>query len=143
MTRIIRVVDGFCANEYDSFAKAVAAATKIAELNESKLAAINGKIVMDYQFNGDFLVISFNNGQYLTVSPSEKSIDWDVVSIKPQINEKIIEENVYFELASGTKILWDWKTTLDSFVGKQVAISPSDQVLFIFARSGNEYTQST
>lgn len=134
MHRIIEVKQCFYPKEYNSLSEAVEAATK-----KSTAELINGKIVLDYQFNGDSIIISFDNGKYLTIRSGEKSIEWDVVSIKPIIKKKIIEQNIYFDFENGDRVFWDWKMILDGFVGKKIAISPSDQFLFIFTQGGEEY----
>ncbi len=139
INKLIAVVQGFYPNEFNSLSETVEAAAKIKELKKLKIESINGKTVTDYQFNGTVLIVSFNNGQWLIISPGEKLINWDVVSIKPIMMGEIIEQNIHFQLTNGNKILWDWKTILDGFLGKQVVISPSDQYLFIFSRNGDEY----
>jgi hypothetical protein len=79
------------------------------------------------------------NRKNLTISAGKQVIEWDVVSVRPNDIGEIKEQNVYFEFKNGKKIFWDWKMILDSFVGNQIAISPSDQFLFIFPRGGDEY----
>ncbi|OHX38157.1 hypothetical protein BJL95_23400 [Methylomonas sp. LWB] len=102
---------------------------------------INGRIVESYQFNGELLVIGFDNGKFLTIYPEENKIGWNVVSEWPMVTGKYENEyeNIYFKFPGGEEVLWNWKDILDSFVGKQVAISVSDQFLFIFTRDGVEY----
>lgn len=140
MGQIIRVVRGFSLKEHRSFDKAVhAAMSQNIDSRRAKCELINGKKVLDYQFDGEYLVVHFNNEKYLIISSGENKIIWDVVSTKPQVGTQIDYEDVYFEFSSGNQAAWDWKNVLDSFVGEQVAISPSDQYLFIFTKDGKEY----
>lgn len=139
MDKIIRVVEGFCDNEYDLMAEAVAAANVKAKLYKTKLDLINGKILKSYQFGGNVLVLCFSDDLYAVISSDQNSIYLDVISDDPKIDNISAEQHVYLELPCGLKMLWDWKNILDGFIGKQVAISPSDQVLFIFYRGGAEY----
>jgi hypothetical protein len=139
MSKIIRVLPGIKAREYNSLAEASESAARSSRSVKYKCDMINGKIVVDYQFNGISLVVKFDNEMYLLVSPSENSINWNVLSSKPYTNEFGNYQDIIFEFTSGTRISWDWKVILDGFVGKQVAISPSDQFLFIFSPGGPEY----
>ena len=139
MDKIIQVEEGISDNEYDLMLEAVEAAKVKENLYKTKLDLINGKILKSYQFGGNALVLCFSDDLYAVILPDQNSIYLDVVFDNPKINNISAEQNIYLELSCGLKILWDWKNVLDSFVGKQVAISPSDQVLFIFYRGGDEY----
>ena len=138
MDRVIQVTQCFYPKEYKSLSEAIEVAT-LKKSEKSKSELINGKIVVGYQFNGESIIISFDNRKYLTISSGKKSIEWDVVSIRPKITKKAIEQNIYFDFENGDRVFWDWKMILDSFVGKKIAISPSDQFLFIFTQGGEEY----
>ncbi|MCG8486488.1 MAG: hypothetical protein MI756_03385 [Chromatiales bacterium] len=141
MSRVIKVSHGFSPNAYASISEAVSVTTIVPASEKIKCESINGHLVLGYQFNGSCLVVSFDNGKYLVVFPGKEKIEWDVVTDKPTFNEQIHSENsdIIFELPSGNHFSWDWEKILDTFVGRQVAISPSDQFLFIFYRGGAEY----
>lgn len=139
MDKIIRVTRGICDNEYNSMSEAVAAAKQKENLYKAKLDLINGKVLKSYQFSGSELVLFFGNDLYAVISPGQNAINLDVVPSKPRVDVILGEQDVYLELPSGTKIVWDWKMVLDNFIGKQIAVSPSDQVLFVFARDGAEF----
>lgn len=100
---------------------------------------IHGKTVVDYQFGESTLVIKFPNELYLLISTGEEAVSRDVLSVGPSPTVPVSCQGILFEFPSGEKVLWSWKTILDNFIGKQIAISPSDQYLFIFARGGPEY----
>jgi len=139
MDKIILVTRGICDNDYNSMSEAVAAAKQKEKVYKAKLDLINGKVLKSYQFSGSKLVLFFGNDLYAVISPVQNAINVDVVSYKPRIDVISGEQDVYLELPGGTKIVWDWKRVLDNFIGKQIAVSPSDQVLFIFARDEGEY----
>jgi len=125
--------------EDKSLSDAVTVAIDKSGLNKPKFDLINGRIAVRYKFDGTKLVIAFENGMYLTILPGNNLIEWDIVSVEPEIGNEEDRQNIYLEIQNGNKILWDWKRILDSLVGKQVAISPSKQYLFIFAKDGDEY----
>jgi hypothetical protein len=141
MSKLIRVSHGFSPNAYASISEAISVSKSICASRKMKCESINGHIVHSYQFNGVFLVLSFDNGKYLIVFPGKEQIEWDVVADKPEMIGQInsCDSDTIFELPNGVQIVWNWKETLDTFVGRQVAISPSDQFLFIFYREGPEY----
>lgn len=139
MDKIIRVTQGICDNEYNSMSEAVAAAKQKENVYKVKLDLINGKVLKGYQFNGSTLVLFFANDLYAVIAPGQNAVNFDVVPHKPRIDVLSGEQDIYLELPCGTRIVWDWNKILDNFMGKQIAVSPSDQVLFIFARDGDEY----
>lgn len=100
---------------------------------------IGGGFVVAYELGGDSLVLSFDSGWYLVVSAGDNRVDWDVVSVKPAIKEDVREENIYLLHPSGEIVLWEQRSFLEKLLGKQVAISPSDQYLFFFVRDEADY----
>lgn len=139
MVQLIQAENAFTLKEYVSFSNAVDAAKKTEVVNAEKLEMINGKIVKDYIFRKNFLYLHFDSGVYLTVSIGEEAMLWDVVSTKPEVSESVFVPDICFEFSSGSQVSWNWKEILNSFIGKQAVISPSDQLLFIFYRGGAEY----
>jgi hypothetical protein len=139
MNKVVQVTHGIIAREYNSLSEAVLSAEKCTQSFKNKCNLINGKTVVDYQFDGSALVIKLDNELYLLISTGEMTVFWDVFSIRPSINVPVGCQGIEFEFPSGEKVLWNWKIILDNFVGKQIAISPSDQYLFIFTRGGPEY----
>lgn len=136
MCKIIHVITMSAQNGYSSFPKLVRASKSAMQL---KCELINGKVLIDYEFCGDFLTLCFENNKYLIVSPGGRSINWDIVTIKPTNKYAIKNQKTYLVYRNAGKVIWDWKNVLDGFVGKKVAISPSDQYLFIFSRDRVEY----
>lgn len=139
MNNTIQVLRSIRAYEDKSLSDAVTVSIDKDGLNKPKFDLINGRKAVRYKFNGFKLVITFENGMYLIVSPGDNLIEWDIVSVEPEIGNEEDLQNIFFEFENGNKISWDWKRILDSFIGKQVAISPSKQYLFIFAKDGDEY----
>jgi len=139
MTNIIHVTLGIIAKEHNSFSEAVTTGQSISPEESSDL--INGQRVVQYWFTGTDLIIGFENGYYLMATPGDNKISWSVSSYRPEVKEQVLttENNVNFELPSGSKISWKWKQVLDSFIGKQFAIAPGDQYLFFHVRDMGEY----
>lgn len=139
MSHTIRVLASIRPNNHESFSDAVDIDVEKTGLDKPKCDLINGRKVVNYQFNGTSLKISFENEMHLIVSLGENLINWDIVTIEPKIENQIIEQKIYFDYGNGNKISWDWKNILDSFLEKQIAISPSDQYLFVFTKHEDEY----
>jgi len=138
MNNFIKVEQDYALNQYDTLSKAIDAGKSNIELKvKSKL--INGQVVLGYQFNGTTLSIGFTNDKYLVISPGNYCITWDVVDKAPIIENRPLEQRVIFEFPNNKRAKWEWEEILDSFVGKQVAISSSDQFLFIFSRDSSEF----
>ncbi|QZX85579.1 hypothetical protein [Metapseudomonas otitidis] len=122
--------------EYDSFEGSIQASEKRKKnISEEK---INGKIFKNYEFNGKELIIETENKYFLYISTRHEAINWKISTSRPSIKQIKISTQIIFQLPSGEKIPWNWKKKLDSFLGKQFAISASDQDLFIFYRNGEE-----
>ncbi|WP_431483491.1 hypothetical protein [Pseudomonas solani] len=122
--------------EYNSFEESIQASEKREKnISEEK---INGQLFKDYEFNGEELIIETENNYYLHISPRYEAISWKISTSRPSIEQKKISTQIIFQLPSGEKIPWNWKEKLDAFLGKQFAISASDQDLFIFYRNGEE-----
>ncbi|MDE1461027.1 hypothetical protein [Spartinivicinus poritis] len=138
MKKVIQVTQKIRANEYNSLSEATAASDR-ESIDKNKASLINGKVVVNYQFDGLNLILEFNNGNYLKVFAGINSVEWDVLLTKPTISDLNLQSNISFEFPSGDQVFWNWKAIFNSFIGKQVAISPSDQFLFIFSRGGKEY----
>ncbi len=138
MEKVVKIRSGFKCIEHSSIHEAINLAKIISDPRKSECGLINKQVVTGYQFDGIFLVISFENNLHLTVSPSEDRIKWNVVTEKPNIGTVPLEK-VYFELSSGVKFLWNWQSILNNFVGKQIIIAPSDQYLFIYRKDGIEF----
>jgi hypothetical protein len=85
------------------------------------------------------LVLQFADALFAVIFPGQNLIELEVALHPPKLDSCLYEQDINFELPSGTRILWGWKTILDNFVGNEIAISPSDQELFIFTRGGDEY----
>jgi len=139
MEKIVKVTVAYRQSEFSSLLDAVNASASDIKPKKSKVELINGKVVTAYKFNGTVLVICFENDNYLVVSIGEKRVNWNVASTKPNIGTQLDECKVFFQYPNGDKTLWNWKNILDGFIGKQIAISPSEQSLFIFTRGGDEY----
>ena len=139
MEKLIRVTQAFLANEYNSLLEATTSSANKNILNKSKCEMVSGNTVLNYKFNGVSLSIHLDNGKYLIVSLGDQLIEWDVVSNEIDMQGQINDHNIYFEFSNGDKVQWDWKIILDGFVGKRIAISPSDQFLFIYALGEKEY----
>ncbi|WP_315809005.1 hypothetical protein [Pseudomonas sp. C9-3] len=123
--------------EHNSFA---ASAHENRQINkEIDVSGINGKIFNHYSFNGTELVVCTDDSTYLHIFSVGEGVNWEVRSTSPSINERSSSEEITFRLPSGTEIPWNWKETLDGFLGKQFAISASDQNLFLFWRGGEEH----
>jgi len=99
---------------------------------------IKGEILDRYACDGSTLVCEFRNGLNLTVSCGDNRVDWRVGEAKAEIGTAKIEVTE-FELPSGTRADWVLTHILDDLVGKKVAISSSEQTLFIFAKDSPEY----
>ena len=138
MRQIIKVNSGFTLNTHDTFDASIDATKNVREKMKSKCSIINGKVVTDYHFNGHELVISYENKHYLSVSPGESLIKWDVVSSKPDVNN-LNKKDIVFELSNGHQFDWNCEKVLDGFMGKKMSVSPSDQLLFIFSEDRIEY----
>lgn len=123
--------------KYDSFEETAQASHKKNE--EIANAGINGKVFLSYEFNGTELVIETDNSNFLYILSDNGSITWRAGTSRPSIVHRTLEDKTIFQLPSGRKISWSWKETLDKFIGKQFAISSSDQDLFIFWRGGAEH----
>lgn len=138
MTKIIKVDYLLTPVGYNSFLSSISTAEH-KKNDSSKAWEINGKIVNNYWFNDNLLIIEFNNNKFLIISPGARAVTWDVLEEKPPIENCIDELDLFFEIPGGEVLGSSWKLILDSFIGRQVAISPSDQYLFIFSRGGPEY----
>lgn len=138
MTREIETVPYLLTTKYSSISEAVSGVRCI-EKDTNKLENINGKIVTGYRFNGHSLIFSFDNNSYLKVSIGNSSIDWDVVFEEPLMISENLDDAILFKTNGVEDFLWEWKNLLNSFIGKQIAISPSDQYLFLFVRGIGDY----
>lgn len=138
MDQIIKIKPGFEYNSYNTFDAAIGAAKKSREKIKEECSLINGVIVTEYQFNGSECVVSFENNRHLLVSPGKSSIKWEIIETKPNIG-KLVNKEIKLELSSGLQINWNWKEVLDKFVGKKAAISPGDQLLFIWSEDRVEH----
>lgn len=138
MEKVVKIRSGFRCIEHSSFTEAIKSAKIESDARKSELELITNQVVTGYQFDGVLLVISFGNNQHLTVSPGEDLIKWKVVSEKTEV-DTVTHGTTYFELSNGDRFLWNWKEILDSFVGKQIIIAPSDQYLFIYEKNGIEF----
>lgn len=137
MNKIIRADFLLTPTEFHSFAESVSASNQ-KNSKQSEAWKINGKIVRSYKFNGKSLVIEFNNDKLLAIYPRKKSVTWDVLEKSLPLNTRPMETTFLFEI-KGKILDFNWSSILDGFIGKQVAISPSDQYLFIFSKEGPEY----
>ncbi|MES9853141.1 MAG: hypothetical protein ABW170_15090 [Candidatus Thiodiazotropha sp. L084R] len=146
MANYVKVSYGFSPKAYSTMSEALLASDGNEQTSSSdKCHLINGHVVLDYEFDGTCLIIHFDNGKYLTVLPGSEKIEWDVVNNKPDNIVTVGQSNdgIMFELSNGEKFKWNWREILNSFIGKQIAISPSEQYLFIFSREGSEYVFSS
>lgn len=123
--------------KHDSFGETVQAAQQ--KNKEIEASGINGKIFHQYTFNGRELVISTRDNAHLRIFSENETVKWEVRSTPPAISALSPTERTSFQLPNGTVLPWDWKPTLDRFLGKQFAISASDQNLFLFWRGGEEH----
>lgn len=138
MADVIKVIEAWQLKSYDSMSEAVTAA-KLRIESEQSLDLINGAIVEDYRFYGDCLVFKFENGEYLNIKPGLESLQWYVLAFPENRPSSYPPEDLTLSFSDGEEVEWGWKTILDGFIGKQTAVSPSDQCLFIFNRGGPEY----
>ncbi|MDH1262929.1 hypothetical protein [Pseudomonas sp. GD03944] len=122
---------------YNSFSEALSASAQKNSAH-SKEVEINGRIVCNYAFNGKSLAIEFDNHKYLLIYPGKNSVNWDVVEKKPFIESLHHGCDLLFDI-KGKLFDLEWTKILNGFIGKQVAISLSDQYLFIFSKNGVEY----
>ncbi|MDH1007561.1 hypothetical protein N5J43_01510 [Pseudomonas nicosulfuronedens] len=123
--------------EHDSFGETALAAQQ--KNKEIEASGINGKIFHQYAFNGRELVISTRDNAYLRIFSEDEILKWEVRSTPLAIGPLSPTETTSFQLPNGKVLPWDWKPTLDGFIGKQFAISASDQNLFLFWRGGEEH----
>jgi hypothetical protein len=123
--------------EHGSFGETVQAAQQ--KNKEIEASGINGKIFHQYAFNGRELVISTRDNAYLRIFSEDEILKWEVRSTPLAISSLSPTERTSFQLPNGKVLPWDWKPTLDGFLGKQFAISASDQNLFLFWRGGEEH----
>lgn len=91
-----------------------------------------------YQIGGSCVVLNFRNGLSLVIEAKERRVAWSVSSDGIVLSVRA-QRDVVFELPSGTRFEWDWKETLDSFVGNEVSIFPSDQLLFLCVHGLGEF----
>jgi hypothetical protein len=139
MSRVIRVASGIAPVAYSSLSDASSAAEEKILDSKKKCSLVNGRFVTGYSYSKDALVIDFDNDWHLLVSVGDNEIRWDVVLEKPSLHGGELGESISFQLSNGETMRWEQSTILDGFVGKQAAISPSDQYLFIFARNEAEH----
>ncbi|GFM77212.1 hypothetical protein [Pseudomonas cichorii] len=138
MEHVVSVVRGITPHAYDSLPNAVAL-SRVTKERKEKCDLIGGGFVVAYELGGDSLVLSFNNGWHLVVSAGDNRVDWDVVPVKPAIKEGGRKGVVYRLHPDGEIVLWKPRIFLNKLLGKQAAISPSNQYLFLFVRDEADY----
>ena len=135
---VIQVAYAWPILAHDSFTEAVVAGQKNGGTRTDE-QLVNDQVVEGYAFYGDRLSLRFSNDKYLHIFPGVNRVDW-YVSAEPTLNRAPLEsEQVTFQFPDRSAMDWSWKTILDGFIGRQAAISPSEQWVFIFYRGGVEY----
>ena len=133
MSKIVKVNFGIMPIAHDSFASATQGS------NRQELALINGQILVAYEFNGHALVLQLDNTAYCYISIGANCITWlvgDSFRLSDKSNPPL---DITFEYPTGETQAWDWKITLDELIGKKIALSPSDQFLFLYSEDKKEY----
>ena len=115
---------------HKSFELAVAAAGDNVG-NMEALSRLNGQVVSGFQFDGVTLVISFHNSLSLVVFPDHAAVQWQVLSDPPALEAAPFDDTVTLEFPSTLTVVWEWRATLEYFVGKELRLAPSDQYLFV------------
>lgn len=141
VSKIIRVKHAWSLIPYGSFSESIFASKGSRGL-VNDLDLISGRVAENYKFYESFLSIKFSNGKYLSVFPGPNRVDWKISDNEWIFDGDISNDNLILEFSSEERINWRWKSVLDDFMGKQVAVSPSDQLLFIFYRGGVEFVIS-
>ncbi len=95
--------------------------------------------VESYIFSGDRLVLSLDTGNCLEIYPEDERIGFRVSTEKPDIQSLEWVPGVVLRFAHGFELEWDWKKYLDALIGKQIALSLSEQALFILIRGQKDY----
>ncbi|WP_428241560.1 hypothetical protein [Gynuella sp.] len=126
---------------YRSFEEAIVGSKQVSNL-QKKLDHINGKTAIEYGFDGITLKLYFDSQFTLRVSIADKLIKWDVEKTI-NLEASRLDQNYTFIFPNGEKFKWGWDAVFSKFIGKQVAISTSDQYLFIFYRGGPEFMFSS
>lgn len=132
MSLVIKVEPAILPKSHRSFSSAIKRASK------PEVKSINGQVVLGYQFDGSKLLLLLNNDVVVRISIGNNAIDWR--SNKGSCLERLTApENVVFEFPGGEIFPWEWKECFDSFVGKKIALSPSEQFLFLSCEDKREY----
>jgi len=133
MVKSIKVRPGILAKEHDSFFSA------IIEQQKESLNLVNGRAVNAYKYNGDQLVLCLDSGVFILIFAEKDFISWKVIDESPSLGGRDFPRNITFEFPNGDEYLWRWEVEFNQFVGKKIAISPSEQFLFLYSENKREY----
>ncbi|MCL1036274.1 hypothetical protein L2750_03805 [Shewanella submarina] len=140
MKKVIPAEFGFKLKSHRTFRESV---SSVDSVKEKILEKINGEVLISFEFNGEALSLQFKNELFLNVKVGLDAIEWQVSEI-PDVTTSLSEQsNILFQFENDVRIEWDILNILEGFIGKQVAVSPSDQLLFIFTKGGVEYMFSS
>lgn len=132
MTRVVKVKPAILPKAHGSFASAVK------ETSRYEMKSINGQALLGYQFDGSKLFFLLNNDVVVRISIGNNAIDWS--SARGTNLERLTPpENIVFEFPGGEIYPWRWEECFDSILGKKIALSPSEQFLFLSCENNREY----
>ena len=134
----LKVKSGITANAYSSFEEAVASSKKELENYDE----IRGNRVTNIEYASSAIAISFENTDFVAViSINDNRIDCNITKEIPDslsATGATIPDQVKLD-CSGVIVDWNRELFFAHFVGKIIALSPSDQYLFLFVKGGADY----
>lgn len=133
MSELIKVRFGILAITHDSFERAIQGASR------QELVVVNGQILVEYEFNGHDLVLRLDNNKCCYISIGDNCITCSVGDNFRLSEKSNLPTDAIFEYPSGENQEWDWKIKLEGLIGKKIALSPSDQFLFLHSEDRKEY----
>ncbi|MFJ4145356.1 hypothetical protein [Pseudomonas sp. NPDC089734] len=136
MDRLVQVTPGIIPKGYNDLSDAVFSAGNLE--SERKCNLVNGRVLVGFECDGSSLVLRFDNDWCLWVSVGSNKVDWDVMSETPSLGEAQ-DEDVFLKYPSGNVVCWNQRRFLSGLLGRQIAISPGEQYLFLFVRGVADY----
>lgn len=134
----LNVESGISPTEHSSFDAAIASSKRDLQYYEE----IKGKRVVKIEYTPSVIKISFENTDFLAIIEiANNRIDCTIIQEIPDHLSSAtpaIPDQIKLDF-SGTIVDWDRTRFFDQFIGKIIAISPSDQYLFVFVKGGAEY----
>ena len=138
MNRKLNVKSGISPTGHSSIDAAIASSKR--ELQNYK--EIKGKRVVEIDYSPSAIKISFENTDFLAIIEiADNRIDCTIIQEIPDHLSSAtpaIPDQIKLDFL-GTIVDWDRTRFFDQFIGKIIAISPSDQYLFVFVKGGAEY----